>query len=234
MAEADRAVTLCITMGRRPRLLTRTLKSLLAHNRFDDIVAVNDFGDEATNAAYRAVCPQGRLVSPPGKLGHHAAVDLMYQTVTTPYVFHCEDDWLFEPRPLLDTAFRLLEVPGGNAVSVRAADDRRKMTNLVPGPGTADGLAYHQYSDAETEWGGFTFNPNLQPLSLWQEHGPWARFKDERTISQDQWAKGHRTIFATPGFCRHIGQGHSTLEKDRWAKLKRSIVKRLPAIMRPG
>jgi len=230
MSDTDRRVTLCVTMGNRPDLLRRTLESLLAHNRFDDVVAVNDFGDEATNAVFRAVCPTGRLVSPGEKLGHHGAVDRMYETVTTPYVFHCEDDWLFEPRPLLDTCFRLLDaVPRVAGVCVRSSKDCRRIWNLT-GQGEADGLTYRFFNDEEADWGGFGFNPNLQRLELWKTHGPWSRFRQEVHISRALNAEGLRYIYATPGFCRHIGKNHSVSRMTTVERLRRSLQKRWPQI----
>ncbi len=229
MAEQHRGVTLCITMGRRPALLTRTLKTLLAHNRFDDIVAVNDFNDAPTNAAYRALCPQGRLISPEQKLGHHGAVDAMYATVTTPYVFHCEDDWGFEPRPLLADCFALLDAaPDANSVCVRSVGDCRRIWNLSETRTTQAGLAYRVFNEQEVDWGGFAFNPNLQPLSLWREHGPWSRYPQEVHISRALKALGQTVVYATPGFCRHIGKSASVSRMTPLERWKRSFQKRWP------
>lgn len=85
-------ITLCLTIGMRPELLRQTLQSLLNRLTFSHIIAINDFRDEATNRVFRGLCPQGQLISLKKQLGHHAAVDYMYQQVTTPYVMHCEDD----------------------------------------------------------------------------------------------------------------------------------------------
>ena len=92
----DKVTTLCLTIGRRPELLRQTLESLFDQSpSFAHVIAINDFGDAPTNAVFKAMCPMGELVDLGRQVGHHAAVDAMYQRIQTPYVFHCEDDWLF-------------------------------------------------------------------------------------------------------------------------------------------
>ena len=89
-------LTLCLTIGRRPELLRQTLQSLLDKVEFADIIAINDFRDEETNQVFRELCPEGLLINLPTQVGHHKAVDEMYSKVQTEYIFHCEDDWLFD------------------------------------------------------------------------------------------------------------------------------------------
>jgi len=77
-------ITLCLTIGRRPDLLRQTLETLVGLPPLP-VLAINDFGDAETNAVFREMCQQGRLIEPGRHLGHHGAVDLMYAEVKTPY-----------------------------------------------------------------------------------------------------------------------------------------------------
>lgn len=115
--------TLCLTIGKRPEELTRTLESLLEKIPFRHIIAINDFGDRETDEAFLQHCPNGRLINLGRQLGHHPAVDYMYRHVQTEYIFHCEDDWLFTRTPDLEQAACLLENPHISCVVFRAIDD---------------------------------------------------------------------------------------------------------------
>ena len=53
MENENNLVTACITMGRRPQLLRETLRSLLPLLSSMPVLAVNDFGDDETNAVFR-------------------------------------------------------------------------------------------------------------------------------------------------------------------------------------
>ena len=101
-------VTLCLTIGRRPELLRQTLTSLMAVGHFAKVIAINDFRDQETNDMFMSLCPEGLLISLDKQLGHHGAIDFMHQQVTTQYVLHCEDDWLFDARLDIPRAIDLL------------------------------------------------------------------------------------------------------------------------------
>ena len=209
----SRDITHCVTMGRRPDLLTQTLASLSALPSLP-VLAINDFGDPATNAAFAQACPQGRRIDPGQHLGHHAAVDALYRDVTTPYIFHNEDDWQFGRADFLDDGLRLLEAePEISAVCFRGTGDmwmsassRAKIVTE-----TRDGIAYERLDRQHAVWHGYTFNPHLIRRSLWEEIGGFARFANEREVSGHMRGMGLHVAFVTPGACRHIGDERSTV-----------------------
>ena len=55
-------ITLCLTIGKRPQELRRTLESILSQINFEHIIAINDFRDEETNQVFRELCPHGTLI----------------------------------------------------------------------------------------------------------------------------------------------------------------------------
>lgn len=120
----DSSIALCITIGRRPELLRQTLESLLGRAEFKQIIAINDFRDEETNEVFRNLCPSGTLISLTEQLGHHRAVDAMYAKVKTPYVLHCEDDWLFDQDLRIAESIQLLNaLPDVSMVCLRKYAD---------------------------------------------------------------------------------------------------------------
>lgn len=203
-------ITLCMTIGRRPDLLEKTLESLQAHRfQFENIIAINDFRDEPTNQMFRALCPQGQLISLNHQLGHHAAVDRMYEQVITPYVFHCEDDWAFDREINLESCIALLDSePLISQVCFRRVTDFNfsdieinKIFRIL-----TSNLNYSRLDSIHPQWHGYTFNPHLASLDLWKQIGRFSQFKKERHISRAIRKQGRFSAYLEPGCCTHIGE----------------------------
>lgn len=205
-------ITLCITMGRRPDLLRKTLLSLGDMLESMPILAINDFGDAETNNTFADICPLGKRVDNVRQVGHHPAIDAMYECVSTPYVFHCEDDWLFDSSAFLDAALRLLEEdPLIVSVCLRKLSDIPLTTNEIfkVRHVTQAGIAYHRLDKVHDQWHAFTFNPHLIRTQLWAELGGYSRFKRERHISRYLLGQGRFVAYLDPGACHHIGENAS-------------------------
>lgn len=206
-------ITLCLTIGRRPELLRQTLNSLLNHSVFTHIIAINDFRDEATNQVFRELCPQGQLISLNNQLGHHGAVDYMYKQVTTPYVMHCEDDWLFTDTFNIQKALVLLESDSQiSQVCLRKVSDFHFDENDLKKIRTIhskSGETYFRLDPLHSQWYGYTFNPHVASIGLWKELHGFSRFKKERHISRDLRADAMFSAYMNPGVCIHIGEMQS-------------------------
>lgn len=205
-------LTFCMTMGRRPDLLDQTLQSLTGLAEMP-VRAVNDFGDEATNDIFRSYFPQGTLLCPDARLGHHKAVDWLYGEVKTPYIFHNEDDWLFSRTDFLEDAIALLEADATIAsVCFRDTEDfgfdegeRRAISNH-----DLNGIRYRRLDALHDQWHGYTFNPHVARRDLWAGLNGFSGFGKERHISRTLRARGLYVAFLMPPACCHIGEGRST------------------------
>lgn len=223
-------LTLCLTIGKRPEPLRQTLQSLLGQMSFAKIIAINDFGDEPTNRVFQefAPSPQNQLICLGRQIGHHRAVDEMYRHIDTPYVLHCEDDWLFD-RPI-DAAniIALLEhEPQLTAICLRHLDDMtfsaeeqaRFQTRPTPYGDWVSLAAVHE------QWYGYTFNPHIAKIDTYRALAPFAQFKKERHISRTFRAQGRVVGFLPTGACRHIGfESVANPPKNDWlSRLKRGL-----------
>lgn len=220
-------VTLTLTMGRRPELLAESLESLLQHHEFAHIIGINDFGDEATNDVFRQYCPKGTLISLDSPSGHHAAIDRLYKDLRTPYVFHCEDDWLFENAPDIQTAVGLLSADRSiTQVCFRQLSD----FGLAPPEATKivkvrfGAASYSRLDGLHAQWHGYTFNPHLIAATTLAEIGPFARFKKERHVSRWLRKQGRFVAYLDPGSCRHLGFDCSVSIRPT---LKERVVKKI-------
>lgn len=218
----EKKVTLCLTIGRRPDLLRKTLESLAGMPPLP-ILAINDFGDADTNAVFEELCPQGRLIQPGRHLGHHAAIDEMYSHVNTPYIFHGEDDWDFSRTDFLTDALLLLQSePRISVVCFRASDDMQLSDSdrALIVTEMRSGISFERLDALHKQWHGYTFNPHLAPKQLWQQLGGFTQFAKERHLSRFLRGKGQYAAFMLPEACRHIGEGRSTVAIP-FARVKR-------------
>lgn len=205
-------ITLCLTIGKRPDLLHQTLTSLLEKYHFENIIAINDFGDKETNDVFLDLCPHGILLNQENHIGHHRAVDKMYQCVTTDYIFHCEDDWYFDSELNIASYIELLKTdPCITSVCLRkildfpfSDEDLMKVEYLDTIPVKAAKLtALHE------QWHGYTFNPHIISVDTWKEIGNFSTYKKERHISRWLRKKGKYVLFLKEGVCYHIGENNS-------------------------
>jgi hypothetical protein len=88
--------------------------------------------------------------------------------------------------------------------------------------------------DAHPKWFSYSFNPSIARLSLWREHGPFARFVTEENLSRHCKERGMRIAMVAPAIADHIGDhrhAHDPFQplraKTPLSRLKRSIAKRL-------
>lgn len=217
-------LTVCLTIGRRPELLRETLVSMgpLIHDY--RVLAVNDFGDEATNEVFRVCCPKGELLSLGEHVGHHRAVDHMYGTVKTEFIFHCEDDWKFHDLNFLAQSIDALRASDVlSMVCVRSLSDfqfrhedfEKKQEIRLGDSSLIDLTGLHN------QWHGYTFNPHLVRAAVWRGLGGLSSFKKERHISRHLRKKGLKVGYLQPGFCRHIGDEASVANPPKLTLLKR-------------
>lgn len=223
-------VTLCLTIGLRPHLLRQTLESLLSRVQFEHIIAINDFRDEETNLVFKELCPDGILINLPEQVGHHKAVDEMYSRVTTPYIFHCEDDWLFDQPVEIEKYIETLSLhPKSTLLCFRkwtdfslSEEQKSKLDFFEASP-----LDLVRFDKMHDQWHGYTFNPHMSSIELWKSMpNGFKPFKKERHISRYLRAEGKYILFLNQGLCHHIGEEESIAnppKKTWYAKWKAKI-----------
>lgn len=105
-------ITLVVTSCGRLDLLKLTLESFDRFNSapIREVFITEDSGDErvrtAVPAHWKDHCTF--FVNRP-KLGQLASIDLAYEQVKTPYIFHCEDDWEFYRPGFVEDSKAILE-----------------------------------------------------------------------------------------------------------------------------
>lgn len=205
-------ITLCLTIGKRPELLRQTLTSLFEKCYFENVIAINDFGDKETNDVFLDLCPHGILLNQEHHIGHHLAVDKMYKYVTTDYIFHCEDDWCFDRELNVASYIELLKTsPQITSICLRKISDFPFLDEDVAKVEYLDTIPIKsaKLTALHEQWHGYTFNPHIISIDTVKEIGNFSTYKKERHISRWLRKKGKYTLFLKEGVCYHIGEDDS-------------------------
>jgi hypothetical protein len=152
------------------------------------------------------------------KLGQIKAIDHLYSKVKTPYIFHCEDDWLFHKSGFITQSMDILETnPKIMQVWIRAQNDRNGHPVVGIPRMTGNRTRFQMLSsEYRKEWSGFSFNPGLRRLSDYKNtfpngysgvtefniKEPW---KSEIEVGQVYKKAGFKAATLMQGFVKHLG-----------------------------
>jgi hypothetical protein len=228
-------VTVCVTSCARLDLLERTLESFRGLNPGGRFLLSEDSADPAAIAAVRAAYPDIPVLDGPQRLGLMNSIDRLYSRVETPFIFHLEDDWLFEAPVDWDGAIKLLTERADVAnVTVRAFDEIKPKYSMRSSTYELDGRQFRiMRADAHAEFFGWSPNPGLIRTSLYAAYAPFTRLLPDQMSALIK-SEGQVQAYLLPGVARHIGWGRNAPDptmpprpKSRPAKMMRALKKRL-------
>jgi len=203
-----REITFVLTSCGRFDLLERTLASFFAHNDapIARYVVIEDSGDEAVRDLVGKFPQPIELIVNRPKLGQMASIDRVYSSVTTPYIFHCEDDWEFTRGGFIQESMRLLEA-FDEVVMVALRSPRDAPPEALEQPVEAfQDIRYRRLSSAaRPEWFGISFNPGLRRLRDYQRIGSYQAIGEEKNLSAHYKALGYRMVMLEDGGVFHLG-----------------------------
>jgi len=208
----ENKITLVLTSCNRLDLLDRTLASI-GDEVLDSIkhkIIIDDSGDPSVKDYFTKYKAQDgwKIILNDENIGQPKSVDKAYSFVDTEYVFHCEDDWIFNEKSYLRDSLSVLENDSTLLqVTFRADDPHPNFEEVLE---TQDGVRYQIKNPAwRGIWYGFTYNPSLFRKEAYDKIKPYAG-KDEQTISKLYFDNGYRTAALVDKFVNHIGWGRST------------------------
>ncbi|MET3461299.1 glycosyltransferase family 2 protein [Variovorax atrisoli] len=204
-------VTVVLTSCDRHDLLEKTLASFVQFNTYAGVKEIIVVEDGTADPA--AICSKfgARLIRIGRRAGQVNAIDTAYAQVTTPYVFHLEDDWEFYKPGFIEKSKALLDLdPSTMQVWLRAWDD----TNGHPLSFQSDDDMFGVIAlDVHGVWSGFSFNPGLRRISDYKKLGTYGAVQRateghhyEVAISLKYRELGYRAVILEKnGYVRHIG-----------------------------
>jgi len=227
--EHEREVTVVLTSCGREDLLRQTIESFLQFNTYPikELILIEDSGATGVHEHYKRSVPfPVRTIYNERTLGQIRSVDVAYSFVSTPYIFHCEDDWEFFKPGFIERSMRILEAdPKVVTVWLRAHDD----TGGHPIEPERRGHYRYMALDYGNCWNGFTFNPGLRRTRDYARFAPYSDLevlfpkgeKREMLLAEADLSMYHKlfgyrgAITLDPdGYVRHIGAGRHV--KEAW------------------
>lgn len=236
------AFTIVITSCGRFDLLRTTLDSLLAHidGPLERVLVMEDSGDEGVRAAVAGLArPVDVIVNDP-KLGQIRSIDAGYATVTTPYAFHCEDDWEFFRSGFIAESFAILNAHRDvSMVGLRPRAELNPLVRELPKE-ALDGVEhFHLDPGLHPEYFSYSFNPGLRRMADYHQVGPFEPIGHEADVSYAFKKAGFHIANLEHPAVRHIGDGRHVPDPhgpkrptNAWERLQRSIEKRVKRIKR--
>ena len=220
----DREISFVLTSCGRFDLLRRTLASFLEHNntKIKKYIIVEDSGDDSVRdvlAEFRDV--EFDLIINQNKRGQLWSIDLAYERVRTPYIFHCEDDWLFTKSGFIEPSLTLLE-DFSDVVQVLVRDLADEKSAVEVPLQTHKGISFYAPLPAEHPNSYcYSFNPGLRRLADYKKIGLFRLLLEEENISARARQMGYRQVRLENGGVQHIGRHRHV--PDLFIRSKRSV-----------
>ncbi len=201
--------TVALTSCGRFDLLRGAVESFL---RFADIppvkfIIVEDSGDDSVRDVLADLdFPFEFIINRP-RLGQAKSIDAMYSRITTPFVFHCEDDWEFFRTGFIAESLLLLnKFPKVSLVHLQGRAGRTEFHKLPAEE--LNGVRFvRTYPKMHPYYWGYGFPPGLRRLSDYRRVAPFSAIGGEREVSVVFKRLGFYTAYLEiPAVC-HLGWG---------------------------
>ncbi|MEL6361911.1 MAG: glycosyltransferase [Pseudomonadota bacterium] len=240
MASID--YTVVVTSCGRFDLLAQTLSSLFAHVDVAPVetVIIEDSGASLPENAIEGVSGPKRIIQNPVNLGQMASIDRAYAKVSTPLVFHCEDDWAFLRGGFIrQSADLLAAMPDVSMVSLRARGALNPLLRHLPSEIMGEVPYFRARADLHPEYFGYSFNPGLRRKADYDRFAPLAAIGHEADVSHAFKRAGFVMAYLEEPAVEHIGEGRHVDDPaapkrptNTIERLKRSAEKRVKRLKR--
>jgi glycosyltransferase involved in cell wall biosynthesis len=177
LKDKDSDVTVIITSYKRLDLLKLTTDSFNKMNTYPvkEIIIIDDSGDPQEHEQLRREYPDYKLILNEKNIGLVESLDKVYAEVTTPYVFHTEDDFDFIKPGFIDKAIKVLK---SNSWIMQVWAENRHGQPLDAEIIETDGVKYKLVSinGMDMIWHGFTFIASLRSMQGYEMTKPWTQW----------------------------------------------------------
>lgn len=217
-----KSISVTLTHYRRVDLLRETVKSFLKTNTYpiDEFFIIDDSADiEIADIIKSEFSDIATIIVNEKNMGQRKSIEKLFNRCTGEYIFHLEEDWLFDcdPSEYVRQSLVILErIPHIHQVHVRHQYDDPHPTvgNVI----YIDNIGFRYLdSDFRGTWNGFSFNPGLRRKSDIMSMFPdgISSFPDEKALSLHTRRFNYKAVRLENTVCRHIGWGRSTQTNGR-------------------
>ena len=211
----DKKITVVCTSCNRPEMLEKTLDSFFKYNTYsiEQFFVIDDSAVIGCNNNMVNKFPLVNFLYNKINIGQIESIDKIYKQITTPYIFHIEEDWQFERSGFIEACLDVIDMDDKIiCVWVRHPNDTKHplLSEIYISP---NGYQIQKVSfNFLKDWHGFTFNPSLKRMKDYPKNGYLSLLDDydnprekEQEISKYYFSKGYYAMAFTTGYCKHIG-----------------------------
>jgi hypothetical protein len=201
-------VTLFITSCGRPHLLKRTLESFMRFNTYPikEAIICEDSGNiNSIDFVKNILNFPCNIIYNEKRIGQMRSIENGVKYITTPYVFHCEDDWEFYCPGFIELSMEILQKNDRiSQVLLRSYDEYINRYSMKINHN--DNSNYNIITLKEGT-SVYSFNPSLKKIEVELLNIPYKDTDDEGTIQKNIQELGYVSVVTKNknGFVSHIG-----------------------------
>ena len=202
-------VSVVLTACNRPDLLEKTLDSFHKFNTYPikKFIVIDDSGVVGCNNNLIKKYPFIKFIDNPKNIGQVRSIDKAYAMITTPYVFHMEEDWEFYKEGFIEACLEVIDLDE-KIICVWTRDQSDILHPLLSDVYlTESGNKIQRVSwGFDGHWHGFTFNPSLKKMIDYPTDG-YTTIGRELELSKYYYSLGYFAMAFKEGYCKHAGWG---------------------------
>ena len=207
----DKKVTFVLTSCGRNQLLDRTLKTFFKFNNYkiEEYLLVED---STSNSVYEKIKKKWgkkiKIIFNNRKKGQIKSIIDTYKLVKTPYIFHCEDDWIYTRSNFIEESLKILE-SDDKIIQVWLESKKSASRLNIFDYGTIKKIGDIKFREVSCkegwEWGHFSFRPGIKRLKDYNLINGYNNFTNELDISVRYKKLGYYTVIIENPAVEDIG-----------------------------
>ena len=201
-------VTLFITSCGRPHLLKQTLESFMRFNTYPikEAIVCEDSGNiNSIDFVKNILNFPCNIIYNEKRIGQMRSIENGVKFITTPYVFHCEDDWEFYCPGFIELSMTILQTNDRiSQVLLRSYHEYTSRYNMKINDDDNNNYNIITLNEGTSV---YSFNPSLKKIEVELLNVPYKDTDDEATIQIKIQELGYISVVTKNinGFVNHIG-----------------------------
>lgn len=224
-------MTFVLTSCGRIDLLDKTLESFFKQNSYK-IEKLYLVEDSVNNNVYKHVKQKwGKkliAICNKEKKGQIKSIVDTYKKIKTPFVFHCEDDWVYTRKKFVEDSLEILKTDKKIIqVWLESKKSASRLDVFSYGPleiTKKNGIGFRRvFCKTGWEWGYFSFRPGVKRMKDYNLIGGYQKFKNELDIGVKYKEHGYYTVIIEKPAVRDIGLDRTIFDPTRkWPKRRKT------------
>ncbi len=210
-------------------LLDRTLESFFKFNNFplEELYLTEDSADQDV---YEQINKKWgdklNILFNKKKKGQIKSIVDAYKLIKTPYIFHCEDDWVYKRKNFIQDSLKVLDYDS-KIIQVWLESKKSASRLDIFSYGSLkkhNGVQFREvYCKEGWEWGYFSFRPGVKRMKDYKLIGGYEKYKNELDIGVTYKKLGYYTVILEKYAVEDIGLDQTIFDPTRkWPKRRKT------------